>query len=308
MKSSNKAKGTTLAYLAAIGLALIIGFSFLFVKIALEHSPPISMLAFRLTLGFICSLIPVLTGKVKLNLDKKALVTMLPAALCFPFFAFLFQTLGLQTLPTAEAGMIQALTPVFTLLLSAVFIKKEKAGALQVVFTLFSVVGVILMVVMNGISAEAFDAVGTVLLLLNVICGAAYFTLTRKVLARYSWYSFTVVVLGFGAVAFNIVAASIQLSQGNIINYFSPLLEPRLLLSLVPLGVGASFLSNICANYATSKLEAPRVAVFNNLAMLVTMLAGVFILGEQLRWFHLAGSALIIAGVFCANFFAARAR
>ena len=77
---------------------------------------------------------------------------------------------------------------------------------MQVVFTLLSVAGVILMVVMNGISAEAFVTRGTLLSALNALCVAGYYTLARKALARYSRYSFTVIVLGIGTVAFNSVS------------------------------------------------------------------------------------------------------
>jgi drug/metabolite transporter (DMT)-like permease len=114
--------------------------------------------------------------------------------------------------------------------------------------------------------------------------------------------------MGFGAVTFSIIAAVSQLIMGDIAGFFTPFRQPHMLAPIIFLGIGSTLLNNVCANYATTKLEAPRVAVFNNLAMLVTMLSGALFLDEPLHWFHIAGAVLIILGVVCSNIFASRAK
>lgn len=41
--------------------------------------------------------------------------------------------------------------------------------------------------------------------------------------------------------------------------------------------------------------------MFNHLATLVTILAGIIWLGESLEWFHFAGTGMIIAGIIGAT-------
>ena len=50
----------SLAYLAAIGYAIVIGLSFLFTKLSLDAADPIDILGHRFTVSFIAVLIPVL--------------------------------------------------------------------------------------------------------------------------------------------------------------------------------------------------------------------------------------------------------
>ncbi|MNL82201.1 EamA-like transporter family protein [compost metagenome] len=43
------------------------------------------------------------------------------------------------------------------------------------------------------------------------------------------------------------------------------------------------------------------MSVFSNLATIVSIAAGALFLGEQIAWYHWAGSVLIIAGVLGVN-------
>ena len=61
------------AYLAAVLNAVIIGFSFLFTKIALEYAAPMDTLMYRFALSFAVMSIPVMLGRVKLNYRGKPL-------------------------------------------------------------------------------------------------------------------------------------------------------------------------------------------------------------------------------------------
>src|SRR5690606_8815033 len=84
----------TKAYIAALLFSIIIGFSFLFLKITLTVASVLDILAHRFTFAFLCILIPLLLGKVSLNISKKTLLTILPLALFHPILYFLFQVLG----------------------------------------------------------------------------------------------------------------------------------------------------------------------------------------------------------------------
>jgi drug/metabolite transporter (DMT)-like permease len=50
-----------------------------------------------------------------------------------------------------------------------------------------------------------------------------------------------------------------------------------------------------------SKIEASKMSVFGNLATLISMIAGVIFLQEQLEYYHIIGAIMIIAGILGTN-------
>lgn len=58
--------------------------------------------------------------------------------------------------------------------------------------------------------------------------------------------------------------------------------------------------------YALSELESSKVSVFANLATVISIAAGVIFLKEEIFYYHIIGSILIIAGVMGTNFFGSK--
>jgi len=56
-------------------------------------------------------------------------------------------------------------------------------------------------------------------------------------------------------------------------------------------------------NFILSKIEAAQSAVFANLTTIVSILAGVFIRGENFYWFQIVGGILIVIGVWGTNYY-----
>lgn len=132
--------GTASAYLAAIAYALIIGFSFMFVKLAIQVANPLDLLAHRFSLSFLVLTVPVLTGWLPFRIQRQDLLRLLPLGLFSPVLFFTFQTFGLVTTSSSEAGIIQATVPVFTLIMATIFLK-ERTTLLQKLSLLLSVGG-----------------------------------------------------------------------------------------------------------------------------------------------------------------------
>jgi drug/metabolite transporter (DMT)-like permease len=63
----------------------------------------------------------------------------------------------------------------------------------------------------------------------------------------------------------------------------------------------SSLATALMSNYMYAKLEASKTSVFSNLSTVISIAAGALFLGEQVTWYHLAGSALVIAGVVGTN-------
>lgn len=284
------------AYLAAVLYAFIIGFSFFFVKLALTAAGPLDILAHRFTIAFCAALVPLLCGWVKIAIRPKDVLFMLPLALFYPVMFFAFQAFGLVYTSSSEAGIIQASIPILTMMLAS-YVLKERFSKRQFFFTVLSAAGVACIFLMKSANIEAANLKGAALILLSALSSAGYSVLARKMTRTFGSLELTYVITAAGFLFFNGIAVFGHAADGTLTGFFAPYAHPVFVLAIVYLGVLSSFATSFLSNYALSKIEAAKMSMFNHLATLVTILAGIAFLGETLEWFHLIGSIMIIAGI-----------
>lgn len=290
-----------LAYFFALLHTLITGLSFLFTKTALKYAGPIDVLAFRFTASIIAMILPIVLKRIHIDLTGKNLLQVCSLALLYPIAFFFFQTLGLVYATSSEGGILQAVTPIFTMILAAVFLK-EKTTNYQKISILLSVAGVVYIFIMKGAGLDLTEVLGIILLLLSAIASAGYHVLTRITVRQFSIteVSFVMTLLGF--VFFNTVAIISHFLNGSANQFLASLQNLEFVISILYLGILSSLVTSLLNNYILKKIEAAKVSVFGNLRTIVTIIAGVYILKEQLFLYHIIGSLMIILGVFGTNY------
>ncbi|NLN47651.1 MAG: DMT family transporter [Clostridiales bacterium] len=296
-----KKNGNTLIYLAALGYAFIIGLSFLFTKFSLDVADPINILAHRFTVSFIVLGIPVLFKWVKVNYTKERIIKLIPLAIVYPMLFFGFQTFGLLYATSAEAGILLASAPVFTLILATYFLK-EKSNILQKISIILSVTGVIYISLMKGSTLDINNIKGIVLLVLSALCMAGYNVMARKLTKEFTNIElcFAMIILSF--VSFNLLSIGNHLANGTISNYFAAFTAPSFVISILYLGILSTLGTALLTNYILYKLEASKMSVFANLGTVISIVAGVVFLKEKIFYYHIIGSILIVGGVLGTNF------
>ncbi|MDF2960743.1 MAG: protein of unknown function transrane [Paenibacillus sp.] len=293
-------KGLKLAYLFAVLNAVIIGFSFLFTKTALEYAHPLDTLTYRFAASFAVMSIPVAFGWIKLKYRSKPLYKALLPATMYPLGFFTLQAFGLQHATSAEGGILYAFTPVVTLVLASVFLK-EKTTVLQRLSIFLSVFGVIFIFIMKGSSIDLSNMAGMFLLFLTCVAFAGYSVLARSLSRHFSPAEISYFMLGTGFAAFLVISFADHAAAGTFEPFFAPLANGTFIVSILFLGVVSSLVTALTANYILSKIEASKMSVFTNLATIVSIAAGAMFLGEEITVYHLIGSVLIIAGVIGTN-------
>ncbi|MDF2719597.1 MAG: EamA-like transporter family protein [Paenibacillus sp.] len=288
------------AYTAVVLYAAIIGFSFIFVKFALTAASPLDTLAHRFTISLIAAAVPVCFGWIRLSIRPRQLLSVLPLALFYPVLFFTLQTFGLAYTSSSEAGIVQAIVPAFTMIM-AVILLKERPGTWQKLSVLLSIAGVIYIFVMKGTGFEAASFAGIVLMALAALSLAGYGVLARKMAQSFPVTDMTFMMSLIGFIAFNAMSVARHVSEGTLTTYFQPFGSPLFAMSIVYLGVMSSLISSFLSNYSLSRLEAYKVSAFNNLATLITVMAGVVVLKERLEVYHIVGAVLIVAGVLGTN-------
>ncbi|WP_376774533.1 DMT family transporter [Paenibacillus eucommiae] len=288
------------AYSAAILYAVIIGFSFIFVKLTLAVSHPVDMLAHRFTISFGIALLLVFAGNNRPRFKLGDILRLLPLAIFYPSLFFAFQAYGLFYISSSEAGIIQATIPILTMIMAAYFLK-EHSTLLQISCIFLSVLGVVYIFVMKGAHMSPGDFKGSVFILLSALSSAAYNVIARKMSRKYRAMDITVMMMGIGFVVFNSMSIVRHVSEGSLGQYFEPFADLTFVVSIIYLGVMSSLVTSFLNNYALTYMEASQMGVFINFSTLVTIAAGVVVLKEQLAYFYFIGAIFIIGGVVGTN-------
>lgn len=299
----NALNDKTSAYLAAVSMAVIIGFSFLVNKVTLETASPWAVLAHRFTFSFLVLFILKSFGFFKFRLKKEEILSILPLSLFYPLLFFSLQILGLQKVFSSEAAIIQATTPLMTMLLAALILK-EKTKSMQKIFMLISLSGVVYISLMKGTNLSNGSLTGYALLLFSSLSSAANIVLIRKKIRDHSFLKLTSVAIVSGFIIFSTINVIMHLAENRMNEYFTPLLTPSFLLGVIFLGVLSTLGTSLLSNFALTRLEASRMSIFNHLGTVISIAAGVLILKETLAGFQIIGAVLIIIGVIGTNYFA----
>ena len=222
-------------------------------------------------------------------------------SLFYPLLFFIFQSFALQYISSSEAGILQALVPIFTLLLASVFLK-EKTSLLQKFFLILSVAGVVFIFLSKGANfSKETASLGFLLMLGSVLANAINNILSKSKGGRYRAMYMTAVVIFVGFATFNTLSLTSHYLDGNILAYFAPLGQVSYLLSILYLGILASIVTGSLSIYAIVRLGASTVSVFGNLGTVLTIVAGALILHEPIYSYHIIGATLIIAGILGMN-------
>lgn len=287
-------------YIAAILSTIIVGFSFIFVKIALITGNPLDILAHRFTFAFI-TILPVAIFKKEISyFTKRNLFKILPIVFLYPVIFFSLQIYGLYFIPSAEAGIIQSTSPIF-IMIFAVFLLKEKISTAQVIFTFISVFGVVFIFFMNGTQISNEHYFGLLLITLSVISLSLYSVLVRKNKNTISVFQMTFMVTFLGFVFFNILSIGQHILNPNMESILKPFTNIQYVTAILYLGVLSSLGTSFLTNYSYTKIEASRLGVFGNFVIVISIFGGVVILKERLMWQQVVGAILIFIGVVGTN-------
>ncbi|PKM94340.1 MAG: EamA family transporter [Firmicutes bacterium HGW-Firmicutes-1] len=267
----------------------------MFTKLTLTHVHDIyHMLAFRFLIAFVVMTVLLLFKVIKVSYRGKNLKMLFLLGLFQPIIYFIFETKGIQLLPSSQAGIMIACVPVVVIVFAIIFLD-EKISFMRFTFIMLSVIGAI---VINSNNLIGGNIKGIVFLLIAVFAAAIYNVISRKLHLEFTSIEMTYLMMGFGAIVFNVISLGIHISNGVLQDYFKPLISPQALLGFLYLSILSSIVAFFVLNYTLSKVEASKVAVFANFTTVISVLAGVLLLNEVFKPQQLIGGVMILVGVY----------
>jgi len=274
------------AYLA---LGLVWGCSFIFIKLGLEFLTPFGVAFVRCALGAITLLIVVRLMKIDLPKEKSTWYKLWIVAMLLnvvPGILFAYAELHVTSV---LAGIINATTPLATLIVMLIAFREEKLKAEQVFGLLLGGLGVMVVLgIWQGIGDNQLT--GVIALLIAVTCYGISFPYSKR----------NIIPLGLkpeAAATAQLIMAAITLlpfylydgiSQDNYrpANIFA-------MLALGILGSGFAYIWNFSIIAAAGSSIASSVTY---LTPVVAVFVGWLFLGEVIVWHEPVGALLVILG------------
>ncbi len=287
------------ATMAAFFSNFIFGFSFLFSNMALKHATPSVLLAYRFVFAFLILNVLALFKVVKLDFKGKKIGRVIIMGIFQPVLYFYCENYGLLNSSVTFSAIMLALVPVGAMLYSALFMK-EPPTFLQVVFSLLSILGVVLM---SGGHGGKTGVLGVVLLIGAIVSAVGFNAASRISAKEFSPVERTYVMFAIAGIVF--LSAAVIENAGDLALLYKPVFNWEFSASVLYLGGLSSVVAFILINYANTYLPISRTTVFSNVITVVSIFAGIVILREtDLTIWNILFSMMIIIGVWGVQKFA----
>ena len=201
---------------------------------------------------------------------------------------------GVDYTTAPNASLAYALTPVFVVVILAVW-RASLPGWKKLLGVVLAVLGAAIVLIDRGASVSSEQTLGNIMVLAASISWAAYTVVGRSLIVKYGPVQTTALSFFAGLVLYIPVWALVPVHDPMTVLVAPGWIEHWA--QLFYLGVITSGVGYGLWYYALSRMEASRVAVFNNLQPVLTSVLAFFIFGSVPTLMFLLGGSIAIAGV-----------
>ena len=278
-----------------IGMGVVWGSSFLFIKLALEGVSFYQVAWARLVLGGLTLGIIVLILRQRLPRDRVIWAHFLVIAVTnciIPHLAFAWAE---QYVSSGLASIYNAVTPITTALFATLAFRVEKLTGGQVFGIAIGIFGVVTIIGPWRYSGLTGDLAGQFACLLAAVCYGFSYSCIRKFLSHRPIPGATFAFLNIG------VAGFIMLLLTPVIAWTPVTLDLGIVASLLALGIlgtGIAYIWNINVLRAWGPTAASTVTY---VTPVVGVALGVLVLREVLSWNEPVGAVLVLVGILFAQ-------
>jgi drug/metabolite transporter (DMT)-like permease len=270
-------------------LAFIWGWSFLFIKVAVEGMTPPTVAFARVSLGMVVMVVTLRVRGGRLRAHRHqwrhfAVMGLLWGAAPFTLLAF-----GEERITSALAAVLNASTPLFTAVATALILG-ERLRAVNAVGLLLGFAGVAVAAGLGAGDLAATSLTGSAAAMGAGACYGVAFPYARRHLADIDPFVLAAGQLVAASLLSAPVAAATTVAAG--IN-----LEPHRILAVVLLGAVGTGYAYVLMYRAIGDVGTTKASTVTYLVPVVAVSVGVLFLREPFHLRLLAGGALTLAGI-----------
>jgi len=270
------------------------GCSFIFIKEGLDFLSPIGVAFIRCALGALTLYGFARYRKIALPRDRKALFHIWIVCLLLNVFPGVFFALAETEVTSILAGIINAVTPLMTLIAILGVNKTERANKVQVIGLFIGFAGVLVVLgAWNGLGTNPWWAV-LILFIAVALYGISY-PYTRRF------------VMPLGIKPEAIVATQLLLASATLLPLYlvtgltTNEIQMGPLLSMIALGVFGSGFAYLW-NFRVMEIAGSAISSsVTYLTPVVAVVAGIVFLGERISWHEPVGAIVVLLGAAIAQ-------
>ena len=279
---------------AYIVLGITWGLSFLFIKQGLEFLTPLGVAFGRCSLGAITLILIAKSNKVQLPTDLKIWGHLLVVAMLLNVVPGILFALAETKVTSILAGIINAVTPLMTVLAILLIGRDEKPKRSQILGLIIGFAGVAtVMGIWRGFGDNPILYV--LMLLVAVTCYGFSFPYSRRFVLPYKLEPIQLATV-------QLICAATVLLPGFLINGISNHNYRAIpLISMLALGIFGSGLAYIWNFQIIRDAGSAIASSVTYVTPLVAVIAGIIFLGESLTWNEPVGALIVLFGAAIAQ-------
>ncbi|WP_374110535.1 DMT family transporter [Neobacillus cucumis] len=271
------------------------GVSFVSTKAVLEKLDPFSIIVLRFGIGALFLLLLLVLKRIRLLVSIKYLPHLIVLGILGVFVHQVLQATALLTINASSAGWLISLSPIFTVIISILFLH-EKMTITRAVGMVLAITGVLLVTsTRSGHSFQFSINIGFFLMIMSTLNWAVYSVLLKSLRIPYPPLLVTFYMSLIGLI---LTTPFIIRSKGWV---SLSLLNHTEWSHMLFLGVFVSGIAYWYWGKALEVLEASKVSMFLYLEPVSTLVAAVLLLQEKVLFISAAGGIIIIIGVIIVN-------
>ena len=280
--------------LSYVLLGITWGMSFLFIKQGLEFLTPLGVAFGRCSLGALTLIIIAKLKGAELPKDPKIWGHLLVVALLLNVFPGILFALAETKVTSILAGIINAVTPLMTVLAILLIGRDEKPKRAQLIGLALGFIGVAtVMGVWQGLGENPILYVG--MLLLAVTCYGFSFPYSRRFVMPYKLEPTPMATV-------QLICAAAVLLPGYLYDGIAKdefkLIPVLSMLALGIFGSGVAYIWNFEIIRAAGSAIASSVTF---VTPVVAVIAGIMFLGESVTWYEPVGALIVLFGAAIAQ-------
>lgn len=276
-------------YIHLIIASLFWGLNVIIMKLLLEHIPFLLLASLRVLLSFVCLFI---YRRVKdISLERVPLKKVIVIALFGIYLNFLFTFYGMQNVKGVDNALINALSPMVTLLISFLFLH-QKMHKKEMIGVIMSILAFLLSIRFQIFSLK----LGFYFMLLGMLCYMVSHIVFQKWHIHNSIsYTYYQLMIGFIMLFIHtFIIGQLDTSSFDNISMF------YWLLFIVISGIGFAYIQIIYMR-ATEEIGALKTSFFLSFNPIITYIASIFVLDEEIDYIHIISFVFLIISIIIAN-------
>ena len=275
-------------------LGFVWGCSFIFIKLGLEFLTPFGVAFVRCALGALTLLLIAKWRGYSLPKEPMVRFHLWVVAVLLNVIPGIFYAWAETVVTSVLAGIINAVTPLMTLLAIMAVNRQEKPKAFQIIGLFIGFLGVLTVLgAWNGLGDNPLWAI--VVLMSAVTCYGISFPYTRRFVMPYGLKSESIVSM-------QLLLAAVTLLPFFLFNGVERYeYMPGPLLAMLALGVFGSGLAYLW-NFKVMELAGSAIASsVTYLTPVVAIIVGIIFLGEKVTWYEPVGGLIVLLGAAIAQ-------